>query len=472
MPIVTDVSAWRTPEDREPPRAAYRSQPAAKPYESPAPAASDWSSSGWSGPTWSPSSAPGSPSAIPADDPTPQHGVWWSDARHDPWRDPHAPSAVVIRSPSASEPASMMSAAATGTGMPTRLPLRQVLLISVVTALLAGALGGAIGYLAAGRATNRTLGGGDGSTAALATRPPDSLAGVVAKVQPSVVTIKITTDGGYSLGSGFIISSDGYVITNDHVITGGSGPAEITFSDASTSSATLVGTDPESDVAVLKLARTGLPAVTFGDSDRVAVGDPVLAFGSPLALDNTVTYGIVSAVNRPIEAGDPGGPARYYAAIQTDAAINHGNSGGPLVDAGGRVIGVDAVIKSTASDSQDAGNIGLAFAIPINQAKRVAADIIELGHARRTVIGAQVNNAYQSPAGGVSLSSVVSGGPAANGGLRPGDVVMKVDGIALADPSDLVAIIRKYDPGSRVAIVYLRNGAAHSTVVTLVADSG
>src|SRR5436305_1268167 len=143
------------------------------------------------------------------------------------------------------------------------------------------------------------------------------------------------------------------------------------------------GTYPESDIAVLKLDKSGLPPVQFGNSDQVVVGDPVLAFGSPLALTNTVTYGIVSAMDRAIEADEPGGPTRYYAAIQTDAAVNHGNSGGPLVDGAGRVIGVNSVIKSLASDAQDAGNIGLAFAIPINQAKRIATDIIESGHARR-----------------------------------------------------------------------------------------
>ena len=141
---------------------------------------------------------------------------------------------------------------------------------------------------------------------------------------------------------------------------------------------------------MIKVDKDGLPPVEFGDSDAIAVGDPVLAFGSPLALANTVTSGIVSALDRTIQAGEQGGTTRYYAAIQTDAAVNQGNSGGPLVDASGRVIGVNSVIRSVGDSETEAGNIGLAFAIPVNQAKRMAKDIIDTGKARRTVIGAEV----------------------------------------------------------------------------------
>jgi putative serine protease PepD len=204
----------------------------------------------------------------------------------------------------------------------------------------------------------------------------------------------------------------------------------------------------------------------------VAVGDPVLAIGSPLALTNTVTSGIVSALDRTIEAGESGGPTRYYAAIQTDAAVNHGNSGGPLVDTAGRVIGVNSVIKSVAASEDEAGNIGLAFAVPINQAKRVAQDIIDTGRARRTVIGAQIETTYHSPSGGVRLSSVVAGGPAAHAGLRAGDVVVRFGGHPLEDPSDLIAMVRKFAPGSRVSVEFRRGGgAAEVAEVTLAADA-
>ena len=281
----------------------------------------------------------------------------------------------------------------------------------------------------------------------------------------------IGTGNGTSLGSGFIVSGDGYVVTNDHVIEGLKGTATVIFSDASNAAAQLVGTDQESDIAVLKLDRTGLTPVQFGDSDQLVVGDPVLAFGAPLALSNTVTYGIISALDRAIEADEPGGPTRYYAAIQTDAAVNHGNSGGPLVDSAGRVIGVNSVIKSIGSDADTAGNIGLAFAIPINQARRVAQDIVDTGHARRTVIGAQLSASYQNPNGGVEITSVSAGGPAANAGLKAGDVVTKLQGVPLEQSGELIALVRKFAPGASVRVDYQRDGAARTAQVTLTSDS-
>jgi putative serine protease PepD len=234
----------------------------------------------------------------------------------------------------------------------------------------------------------------------------------------------------------------------------------------------VVGRDPESDVAVLKVSRTGLTPVEFGNSDAVAVGDPVLAFGAPLALTNTVTSGIVSALDRPLQEGAPGQQVRYYAAIQTDAAINHGNSGGPLVDAAGRVIGVNSVIKSLASNDEDAGNIGLAFAIPINQAKRIAQEIIASGSARRTVIGAQVGGTTGSlGAAGVRVTSVQPGGPADGAGLKVGDVITKLDGHQVSEPGELIALVRKYAPGSVVTVEYRRGGSQETASVTLAADA-
>jgi len=297
------------------------------------------------------------------------------------------------------------------------------------------------------------------------------VAGVAASLLPSVVTVRVASSEGSSLGSGFVVSADGYVITNDHVVEGG-GTKTYTavFSDGSVASAKLVGQDPESDIAVIKLAREGLQPIEFGDSDSIAVGDPVLAIGSPLALANTVTSGIVSAVDRTIQAGDPGGPVRYYAAIQTDAAVNQGNSGGPLVDGGGRVIGVNAVIKSVSADDQTAGNIGLAFAIPINQAKRVAQDIIDTGKARRTVIGAKVTNG-RTTGTGVRLDTVEAGGPAESAGLRAGDIVTRIDRHPLEESTDLIALVRKYAPGAVVTVEYRRGTETQTASVTLAADA-
>jgi putative serine protease PepD len=289
---------------------------------------------------------------------------------------------------------------------------------------------------------------------------------------PSVVTIRARVTGGGSLGSGFIVSGDGYVLTNEHVVGGANGQINVTFSDGRVAPARVVGSEAESDVAVLKIDQTGLPAVEFGDSDAVQVGDPALAVGAPLALSNTVTYGIVSAVDRPVTAAEESASPRFYAAIQTDAAVNQGNSGGPLFDLSGRVIGINSVIKSLAENEQTAGNVGLAFAIPINQAKRQAQDIIERGKARRTVMGATPDGTYRSPNGGVRINAVASGGPAEQAGLRAGDVIMKVEDDPIEEAGDLVALVRKYAPGSVVAVEYVRDGGSAGKVsVTLAADA-
>ncbi|HEX6500276.1 MAG TPA: trypsin-like peptidase domain-containing protein [Micromonosporaceae bacterium] len=401
-----------------------------------------------------------------------QPSPWWSDALTDPWRDPRSP-AVVVRQLPATAPDDAAPLEQVDT-TPPRHRLGLVFVVAVVTALLAGALGGTLGFVFAtrtGTAGGRTPIGASGSAPALAQRAPDSLAAAVHRVLPSVVTVRVGSTSGYSLGSGFIVSADGYVVTNDHVISGASGTATVVFGDSSTAVARIVGRDEESDIGVLKVDRSGLPPVQFGDSDALAVGDPVIAVGSPLALTNTVTAGIVSALNRPVEASEEGGPTRYYAAIQTDAAVNHGNSGGPLVDSAGRVIGVNAVIKSLASNSDEAGNIGLAFAIPINQAKRIAQDIIDTGKARRTVLGAQLDTAYRNINGGVRLLGVEPGGPAAGAGLKAGDVVLRIDGQPVEEPGDVIALIRKYPPGATVTVDYQRGGANRAAEVRLVADA-
>lgn len=356
---------------------------------------------------------------------------------------------------------------------PGRPTLRQLLLIPLITALLAGSLGGALGYAFAvrGGAAGTVL-GADPQAPGLAQRRPESLAGVAERVLPSVVTVRVASLGGTSEGSGFIASADGHVITNDHVLAGATGKASVIFNDGSSAPATVIGQDPESDIAVIKVSRTGLRPVEFGDSDALAVGDPVLAMGSPLSLANTVTAGIVSALDRTMRAGEPGGPTRYYAAIQTDAAVNHGNSGGPLVDGAGRVIGVNSTIKSLVAEGQEAGNIGLAFAIPINQAKRITQDIIGTGKARRTVIGAQVGGSAAGTGGaGVRLAAVEPSGPAAGAGLKAGDVILKLNGRPMTEPTDLIALVRKFAPGAVVTVEYRRGADRQNASVTLAADA-
>jgi putative serine protease PepD len=393
---------------------------------------------------------------------------WWSDALTDPWRDPYAPAAIVV--PTAAENTGPAPEPVTDPDAPRRR-LGPVLLICLVTALLAGGLGGTLGYVFAVRSG---VGGAGSALAtpaeappAAANRAPESLAGVAKKVLPSVVTVHVPN----AIGSGFVVSRDGYIITNDHVVEGSDDTMSVSFSDGSTAPATVVGRDPESDIAVIKVSKPNLTPVQIGNSDSISVGDPVLAFGSPLALVNTVTAGIVSAVDRTIKAGE-GGTTRYYAAIQTDAAVNQGNSGGPLVDASGKVVGVNSVIRSVGATDNEAGNIGLAFAIPINQAKRVASDIIDTGKARRTVIGAEVNDSgSSSTTGGARLRSVEPAGPAATAGLKAGDVITRLNGHVLDGGTDLIALVRKYAPGSVVSIQYRRGTQTANASVTLAADA-
>ena len=347
---------------------------------------------------------------------------------------------------------------------------RRTLWVAAIVAgasLLAGAVGGAlgVGFATATRQAASPLGAANRTVAALTQRPPDSFAAIAARVLPSVVTVKVPFAGGTAIGSGFIVSNDGYIITNDHVVAGGSG-ASVIFNDGTTTSAKIVGSDPESDIAVLRITKAGLVPLPLGDSSTVQVGDPVMAVGSPLALPGTVTSGIVSAVDRLLSAGDAG-QTRYYAAIQTDAAINHGNSGGPLLDGAGDVIGINSVIKSMATSDDSAGNIGLAFAIPINQARRIADEIISTGHARRTVIGARLDPAYR----GVRLASVDPAGPAARAGMHDGDVILSLDGHLLSDPTELVALVRKYSPGTAVTVAYQRDSSRKNVTVTLAADA-
>jgi putative serine protease PepD len=353
---------------------------------------------------------------------------------------------------------------------PVSFDKRSVVLLAVFAGLLAGALGGAVGYAAAkGRAETVVIGAEGGAPPA--PRVPGSLPDTVTRVLPSVVTVSAAAGRMESIGSGFVIGKDGYILTNDHVVPASAQDRiTVTFTDGSSVKASVVGRETESDLAVLRAERTGLSPVFIGNSDRVSVGDGVFAVGTPLALPGTVTSGIVSALDRTIEARDSGGGQRYYAAIQTDAAVNRGNSGGPLFDYSGRVIGINSIIKSLVENGQEAGNIGIAFAIPINQAIRTATDIIENGHARRTVVGAQVDT-YDGPGGGARITAVDLAGPAAVAGLRTGDVVLKIDGHLVAEPPDLIAMVRRYEPGRAVSLTFRRAGNTQVANVVLVADA-
>ncbi|HEV7826331.1 MAG TPA: trypsin-like peptidase domain-containing protein [Mycobacteriales bacterium] len=312
---------------------------------------------------------------------------------------------------------------------------------------------------------------------------PESAAAAIA---PSVVTLEVTgtqTGGGYfgapqtrsvaDTGSGIVIRADGYILTNNHVVsaanggaTNGGGTVTVAFSNGSTARATVVGQDPTSDLAVVKVGGArGLTAATFADSDQVRVGQAVLAVGAPLGLSNTVTEGIVSTLHRPVTTGVRGaGDQAVIDAIQTDAAINPGNSGGALVDLAGHVVGINSAIATTGGAS--AGNIGVGFAIPSNDAAHVADQLIATGHATHAQLGVSVGDTGGS---GATVRAVTGGGPAQRAGLRAGDVITKIGDRRVTDADSLVVAIRAHDPGTTVTVAYTRGGQAGTAQVTLTA---
>ena len=370
--------------------------------------------------------------------------------------------------------------------------LSTFVLIALVVALVAGAVGAGVGVIAGGRSDNgRVVDLGAGKSAGTSgsgakNRPADSVAGVAQKVLPSVVKIQVSLGNGEGgTGTGFLVK-DGYIMTNNHVVAEAAQGAQmqIVFNDKRSTGGTIVGRDPTSDVAVVKPDNTfGLPGLQLGNSDDLAVGDPVIAIGSPLGLQGSVTTGIVSALNRPVGTSGAGGTGdgSVLNAIQTDAAINPGNSGGPLLDATGRVIGMNTAIATLGGGGgglggqQESGSIGLGFAIPINQASRVAEEIINHGGKapQHAIIGISLDQTYQgngvrvatSAAGGTA--PVTPGGPADKIGIKAGDIITAFDGKPVSAPNELVALIRSHQPGDTVKITYTRAGKSTTADITL-----
>jgi putative serine protease PepD len=370
--------------------------------------------------------------------------------------------------------------------------LRPLLLpvagVALATGLLAGGIGGVAGWALADRQSDQQLTDEDaGLETAPATqidRVPESVAGIAARVLPSVANIEVRAAGSSGTGSGFVIRDDGYVLTNNHVVArGADGRITLSFQDDDqTYEADIVGRSPEYDLAVLKIdPGASLPEAALGNDDDVVVGDPVVAIGSPLGLAGTVTSGIISAKNRPVTAGGGGdGEVSYISALQTDAAINPGNSGGPLVDAAGRVIGINSSIATLGSSpfgEQAPGNIGLGFAIPINQGRRIAEELIETGRAEFPIIGASIDFTYDGEGAriadtGPSGTALVPGGPAEQAGLAPGDVITSIDGRDVEGPEELIVAIRSRRPGETVELTYVRNGQEATATVELGAAPG
>ena len=309
--------------------------------------------------------------------------------------------------------------------------------------------------------------------------PDGSVEQVAAKVLPSVVKINVSGAQGAGSGSGIILSSDGEILTNNHVaeIAAGGGTMSVSFNDGSTAKATILGTDPLTDTAVIKAEGvSGLTPATIGKSSDLKVGESVVAIGSPFGLDSTVTSGIVSALNRPVDVGSDGqGNSTTYPAIQTDAAINPGNSGGALVDLQGNVVGINSSIRTASTSQTEAGSIGLGFAIPMDEVMPIV-DQMSKGetptHAR---LGISVSNvADQSGAlvsEGAQVQDVSSGSTADSAGLAKGDVITKIDDHLIDGADSLVATIRSYRPGDQVTVTYTHDGDTKTATLQLDSDA-
>ncbi|MER5528226.1 trypsin-like peptidase domain-containing protein [Streptomyces sp. NPDC002677] len=315
-------------------------------------------------------------------------------------------------------------------------------------------------------------------------RPPGSAAAIAARALPSVVTLHVTGVGEQATGTGFVLDTRGHILTNNHVVApavSGGGRVSVTFSSGATADATVVGRDSGYDLAVVQVRGVrGLTPLPLGDSDDVRVGDPVVAIGAPFDLPGTVTAGIISAKERPITSGGEGADGSdvsYVDALQTDAPINPGNSGGPLLDFHARAVGVNSAIRAADGtgglDGRPAGSVGLGFAIPINQAKRVAEELIDTGRATHPVIGITLDTHYTGDGARIDDKAadggpaVAAGGPGARAGLRAGDVVTGLDGRSVHSGEELIVRTRAHRPGDRLSLTVERAGAEKRLTLVL-----
>jgi putative serine protease PepD len=365
----------------------------------------------------------------------------------------------------------------------TRQPRRSSVPV-VLAALVAGLVGGLGGGVLA-QVLDEDPTSVQGRTSSglpdpvpVAAAPDGSIAGLSRAVLPSVALISVGAGGDDGLGSGFVIREDGYLLTNHHVIAAADGAITVSLPGEESLAAEVVGSDAAYDIAVLKVARTGLAPLPFADPDGVEVGQTVVAVGAPLGLDSTVTSGIVSAIDRPVVAGQGDDPS-YINAIQTDAAINPGNSGGPLLDLAGNVVGVNSAIAQVPSSAlSPAGSIGLGFAIPAEQAERTATQLIETGASQHPVMGVHIDLQYTGDGarvlaqGGSDAPPVIPGGPAEVAGVRPGDVIVSVDGTRIRDSQHLLVVLRSYAVGDTVEMVLRDDQGDERTVSITLAGSG
>ncbi|MDQ8702292.1 trypsin-like peptidase domain-containing protein [Streptomyces sp. LHD-70] len=474
----TSVPSYAVPPTQTPaapgPAAPPTAPPAAPASATPAngtphPAAAPHQSAQHS-PAGPPSQATPPHGTQPQPQPQPQAAGHWQ--QYDPWRAPQAQRPLLM----ADGPA------------PAKGPRRGRLFVAaLVLALVAGGVGGGVGaYLERhGGISTVELPQADAGSQE---RAPESVAGIAASALPSVVTLHVSGDSAQGTGTGFVLDDKGHILTNNHVVepAGDGGEVSVTFSGGEVAKGRVVGRDSGYDLAVVEVSGvSGLKPLPLGNSDNVQVGDPVVAIGAPFDLSNTVTSGIISAKERPITAGGEegdGSDVSYVDALQTDAPINPGNSGGPLVDHKARVIGINSAIRSAGNGSEleggQSGSIGLGFAIPINQAKRVAEELINTGKATHPVIEVTLDTRYTGDGarvakqGGDGGPAVSPGGPGDKAGIEPGDVITEVDGQRVHSGEELIVKIRAHRPGDRLELTLERGGAERTLSLELGAAGG
>ena len=432
----------------------------------------------------------------PEDAPEPTAALWYDQTQPQPpfssFPRADVPSPVDPQTPAEPRPAVL-----TQPGVEPAQPAKSRRVVELVTvAVLAAALASTGTYAVThvdDTASPAAQAGASAATAAAPVVQADASAPnwsvTAAAVSPSVVAISVTSGQSGGQGSGVIFDTQGHILTNNHVVAAGGQNSQITvtLNDKRTYDATVVGTDPTTDLAVIKLTNApgDLKAIALGDANALMVGDPVMAVGNPLGLAGTVTTGIVSALNRPVttsdqQPSDPFGQQQSSAdpvvtnAIQTSAAINPGNSGGALVNVSGQLIGINSAIASLGSSggSSQSGNIGIGFAIPVNEARSIAEQLITTGKATHPYLGVSSKDGVV-PAGSAKraaavLTNVVSGTPADKAGLRAGDAIIAVDGNSIDGSLSLVAQIRERSVGDKVTLKILRDGQSKDITVTLI----
>lgn len=409
----------------------------------------------------------------------PGNGAFWDDeADRDPWRDPE--SAAALGPPPAT---TTQNGSVRGEG--ARLSVRELLFgrrvepralaVLAAVAILIGAAGGLVGRLTAEGASSLTSSDPTITQAVPGKeRPPGSVADIAARTVPAVVSIEIAVGDEGGTGSGVVIDPAGYVLTNNHVVSPAAGANNATieaiFHDGSRTPARIVGRDPKTDLAVVKVDVANPVVASIGTSANLAVGDSVIAIGSPLGLVGTVTDGIVSALDRPVRLDGEGSDASAVIdAIQTDAAINPGNSGGPLVDSTGAVVGINTAIRSLGA-GDGGGSIGLGFAIPIDNATVIAEELIRTGSVKHAEIGINARSVTDGTTDGAQVQNVQQGGAAALAGIAEGDVIVKVGERNIAGADELVVAVRERKPGESVPVQLVRDGRPLTVSVVLTSD--